>query len=353
MKHILITIVALLLVGCGKSHQSSPASEAKPVEPVAKASKLEPPTAKAPETSIFNIPDIPDVSIDEDGDGVYAALEKFMGLSDNNADDKPTQAEVDLAELKMFKWARQEGTSLLHLAPTREVAELIIDEGEDVNVRDRNEKTPLHLAIDKELAELLIDKGADVNARDKEGMTPMHAIMENPMLNPLMVMPKTRDQMQKSQEATLKRAEGIFELLVARGAEVDAKSNFKKTPLHLAAAEGNTGMVVLLISKSTNVNAMDDQGATPLHEASNMNAIDWTAAKLGTMKILLTNGANVNAMNFQGRTSLDLVESALMELEEDKPIYVPGGGVAYIKVQANLLRKNGGKTAEELKAEGK
>ena len=188
MKQILITFAALVLVGCGKSHQSSPASEAKPVEPVAKASKLEPPTAKAPETSIFNIPD---VSIDEDGDGVYASLEKFMGLSDNNADDKPTQAEVDLAELKMFKWARQEGTSLLHLAPTREVAELIIDEGEDVNVRDRNEKTPLHLAIDKELAELLIDKGADVNARDKEGMTPMHAIMENPMLNPLMVMPKT------------------------------------------------------------------------------------------------------------------------------------------------------------------
>jgi len=347
MKHILITIAAVVLVGCGKSQQSSPASEAKPVEPV----------AKAPETSIFNIPDIPDVSIDEDGDGVYAALEKFMGLSDNNADDKPTQAEVDLAELKMFKWARQEGTSLLHVAPTREVAKLIIDEGEDVNVRDRNEKTPLHLAIDKELAELLIDKGADVNARDKEGMTPMHAIMENPMLNPLMVMPfiqiKTRDQMQKSQEATLKRAEGIFELLIARGAEVDAKSNFKKTPLHLAAAEGNTGMVVLLISKSTNVNAMDDQGTTPLHEASNMNAIDWTAAKLATMKILLTNGANVNAMNFQGRTPLDLVESALIELEEDKPIYVPGGGVAYIKGQASLLRKHGGKTGDELKAEGK
>jgi ankyrin repeat protein len=43
MKHLLLTtIAAVLLVGCGKSQQSTPSPEAKP----------EPPTSKAPDISI-------------------------------------------------------------------------------------------------------------------------------------------------------------------------------------------------------------------------------------------------------------------------------------------------------------
>ena len=53
MKHLLITtIAAVVLVGCGESQQSTPAPEAKPVEPVAEAAKPEPSTAKAPAISI-------------------------------------------------------------------------------------------------------------------------------------------------------------------------------------------------------------------------------------------------------------------------------------------------------------
>ena len=73
MKLLLTTIAAVLLVGCGESQQSAPAPEAKPVAPVAEATKPttppkvvsankgadpargikpEPPTAKAPEISI-------------------------------------------------------------------------------------------------------------------------------------------------------------------------------------------------------------------------------------------------------------------------------------------------------------
>ena len=52
MKHILITIAAVVLVGCGESQQSTPSPETKPDEPVAEASQPEPPTAKAPDISI-------------------------------------------------------------------------------------------------------------------------------------------------------------------------------------------------------------------------------------------------------------------------------------------------------------
>ena len=55
MKHLLLTtIAAVVLVGCGESQQSAPSPEAKPVEPVAEAAQSEPPTAKAPDISIWD-----------------------------------------------------------------------------------------------------------------------------------------------------------------------------------------------------------------------------------------------------------------------------------------------------------
>jgi hypothetical protein len=52
MKQLLITIAAVVLVGCGQSQQSTPVPESKPVEPVAVAAKPEMPTAKAPDIPI-------------------------------------------------------------------------------------------------------------------------------------------------------------------------------------------------------------------------------------------------------------------------------------------------------------
>ena len=54
----------------------------------------------------------------------------------------------------------------------KEIAELLIQNGADVNVKDDwSEQTPLHKAArwgHKEVAELLIAEGADVNAKDYE-----------------------------------------------------------------------------------------------------------------------------------------------------------------------------------------
>ncbi len=120
MKHLLLTtIAAVVLVGCGEAQQSPPTPEAKPIEPVAKAEKPEPPTAKAPAISIHDA--------------------AFKG---------------NIEAVKQ------------HLAA-----------GTDVNAKnDWSEWTPLHRAAEynhKEIAELLIAKGADVNPKDENGYTPL------------------------------------------------------------------------------------------------------------------------------------------------------------------------------------
>ena len=116
------------------------------------------------------------------------------------------------------------------------------------------------------------------------------------------------------------------------GAEVDAKDDkFVGTFLHWAAAGGQNEIVELLIAKGADVNATDGDGDTPLHLAGNNTATKEIA------ELLIAKGADVNARDDDGETPLDAIS-----LFND-----PNGEIA------DLLRKHGGKTAKELKTERK
>ena len=55
-----------------------------------------------------------------------------------------------------------------------------------MNVKDNQGLTPLHIAVansHKDIAELLISKGADVNAKDKESYTPLHFAYDLSIIN--------------------------------------------------------------------------------------------------------------------------------------------------------------------------
>ena len=59
----------------------------------------------------------------------------------------------------------------------KEIVEILLANGADVNAKDIYDQTPLHHSgsVDghKEIVDLLIDKGADVNAKNFEGGTPL------------------------------------------------------------------------------------------------------------------------------------------------------------------------------------
>ena len=84
-----------------------------------------------------------------------------------------------------------------------------------------------------------------------------------------------------------------------------------------------------LIAAGADVNAKGGSaGSTPLHEAA------WQGHK-ETVELLIAKGAAVNEMDKDDSTPLDVA------IRSDEP------------ETTNLLRKHGGKTGEELKAEGK
>ena len=97
--------------------------------------------------------------------------------------------------------------------------------------------------------------------------------------------------------------------------------------IHDAAHTGNIEAVKKHLASGADLNTKDSEDGTPLHHAA------WQGyAHKEVTELLIAKGADVNAKDDVGDTPVDWADN---------------------KETADILRKHGGKTAEELKAEGK
>ena len=173
----------------------------------------------------------------------------------------------------------------------------------------------------------LLDAGADVNVRnaDKQRLqyTPLHWAAHFGHLE-------------------------IAELLISRGADLDAEDPAYSTPLYLAAEEGHPKVVEFLISKGAEVNVKTSKsGDTPLHRAAwgpvvrrfgkqaETFGADPEQDYEGIVAFLIAKDAEINARDNDGKTPLDLAIKGSTE-----------------EIVA-LIRKHGGKTGKELDAQEK
>jgi ankyrin repeat protein len=129
----------------------------------------------------------------------------------------------------------------------------------------------------EDVVELMITKIANVSARDNKGRTPLHF-------------------------AAMLSREDTAELLIDKRADVNAKDIAGFTPLHLAASIGNKGTVARLIAKGADVNAKNSKGSTPLHLAAYTCSTE-------VAKRLIAKGGDFNAKDNAGFTPLYLAAS--------------------------------------------
>ena len=212
-----------------------------------------------------------------------------------------------------------------------------LNDGTEVNAKGGTGRTPLHWAAiegHKEIAELLIAEGADVNAKTNDGKTPL-----DEAINPFYNKTEIANFLHKhgGKHGTIHSAvsggdvEAVKEFLAA-GAGVNVKDKRRFTPLHWASISGHKEAVELLIDNGADVNAMRGGGGTPLSYAAS-----WGHEEI--VELLIANGVDVNVKDAFSETPLDVATH-------------PDNPNASAET-ADLLRKHGGKTGDELKTEGK
>ncbi len=140
------------------------------------------------------------------------------------------------------------------------------------NLPEQNDlnRVPLELLLHNtayknniEACKLLIAEGADVNAKDIFDMTSLHHTAYHGNTN-------------------------ICKLLIDNGANVNAKDAYHYTPLHLAAKGGHIETCKLLIERGADIEVTNYRGISPLHSATNLNNTE-------TCKFFIAIGADVNS----------------------------------------------------------
>ncbi len=164
---------------------------------------------------------------------------------------------VDMEQLKAFKDCLLENTQDFQEAFIKAIQSnnieviywLLIHKNKDITINVRYffylHLIPLHLAAEcghREIVELLLDRGADINARANYNRTALHLAAE-------------------------RGHREIVELLLDRGADINIRTNYNRTALHIAALWGNREIAELLLDRGADIKIRDDDNLTALNLA--------------------------------------------------------------------------------------
>jgi ankyrin repeat protein len=256
-------------------------------------------------------------------DDIYAAvrsddLERVKAIVKS---DPRAVADKDEQEKTPLHYAAAKGE--------KEIAEVLLGAGADVNALDGHRRTPLHLAASNgsvELVEVLLAHGAQINAVDDADWTPMHTAVLEGQGQVVAILQKYGgiDQANPSekrevavpteQSVTLDPMNSIIEMSkdglfpeVRKLLEKDpdlalSRDEHGATALNYAAANGHTEVASVLIEYGADVDARDERGMTPLHWAAKENQV-------GMVEFLLSHRASPDAKDEFGQTALDIAKS--------------------------------------------
>lgn len=185
--------------------------------------------------------------------------------------------------------------SFISAARDNDISEMktFLDKGLDPDIKHPMLGNAFSIALankakGKQIVELLIQFGSDINHRDKNiGSTKFHDAISYNRLD-------------------------IAELLIEHGAKINIweRNVITMTPLHIACKEGNIDAVKFLIDKGAKINLRNSEGDTPLHLAT----LSCPKNCFTILKILIDAGAKKSIRNKSRNRPVDLCWQ-----EKDKP----------------------------------
>jgi uncharacterized protein len=196
-----------------------------------------------------------------------------------------------------------------------------LDEGAQVEMRDRFGNTPLLLAArsgHSELVRFLLGRGAEIDRTNVAGSTALLRAVE-------------ANQTQTAQELLLAGADPniantkgvtpltaaafngndqLVNVLLAEGAAAEATDRTGRSAIVYAAAKGFTGIVGALLDHGVAVDSRDAHQLTPLMWAAGHAADVPARAGLATIELLLARDAELDLADDRGRTALMIASEA-------------------------------------------
>jgi len=260
-------------------------------------------------------------------------------------------AELLISNGALIDAKNKYGAKPLHLAAGEgynSLVRLLLAKGSDVNAKDENGWTPLYYAASrghKDVVLFLVENGSDIQAVSKRGTTPLYRAVQNGhediakflidngasvtwadgmLYNAVsngqrdlaeLLIKKGADVNSEAwgdapslyavwsgRKADVRRYTDVLELLLAHGANPNAKDHWDWSLLHYTTLWGYADMTKLLLNKGANPNTTEnDSGQMPLH----MSAKQGHRA---IVELLIDRGAGVNARDWDGSTALSLAK---------------------------------------------
>ncbi|EUB63876.1 Ankyrin-2 [Echinococcus granulosus] len=250
--------------------------------------------------------------------------------------------KVEMTQLLIDKGAQldartRDGLTPMHTAARSghtNVVQVLLNAGASITAKTRNGLSPLHMAAQSDhadTAKLLLKKGSPPDDVTMDYLTPLHIAAHcgnmkvaqvlldhrcDPNLRAFVSPPSILASFDTNGFTPLhiackKMTVKIVELLLKKGAIVDATTQAGLTPLHAAAFVGCSDAAAPLLQRGANVNQVTMRGETPLHFAVRGRHVD-------TIKLLLKHSASVNAKAKEKATplhiALRLMDSEIVKL---------------------------------------
>lgn len=144
-------------------------------------------------------------------------------------------------------------------------AQQMIASGSNVNEQDQHGFTPLYWAANgcnESMVNLLLEKGAPLDAKTRWGSTPLEAAIHN--TQNYSQLSYRYPQFKDTYSTTSQNCFKISSLFIDRGANINTPDSASDTPLGRAIWTGYLNTAKFLIDKGANVNSANNRGFTPL-----------------------------------------------------------------------------------------
>ena len=171
-----------------------------------------------------------------------------------------------------------------------DAVQFLLEHGANVDAQRDDLWTSLHLAINVgnlKVARMLLDHQADVNVRNDDGQSPLHLLS-------VWEAPQDEDD-----------GSDLAKLLLKRGANVNEKDKNYSTPLHLASYHTRLEIVRVLLNHGAITDVVNNQGKTPSQIIIRSNG-DAQGVGVSTARLLLEHGAEAYARDKYHMSTSDL-----------------------------------------------